>query len=95
LQQDPLENFFSVVRQQHGCCKNPSTEQFENGLRHTYITSISKLSSNSNCEEDFNIMLTTLRSMSNVNWGARLENRNKNIKIQNSNNQKLKNICHV
>jgi hypothetical protein len=28
-------------------------------------------------------------------WDARLENRNKSIKIQNTNNQKLKNICHV
>jgi len=32
--QDPLENLFSVIRQQHGCSVNPSPKQFQAGLRH-------------------------------------------------------------
>lgn len=63
LNQDPLENTFATVRQQHGCCRNPNVQQFENGLRHNYITSISRMSSNSNCEMDFTYMLTKLSKL--------------------------------
>ena len=63
LNQDPLENFFAIVRQQHGNVKNPSPYQFQNGLRHTYITAISKLSESSNCEDDNAFTLTKLTEL--------------------------------
>ncbi|KAF2887988.1 hypothetical protein ILUMI_18184 [Ignelater luminosus] len=64
LNQDSLENLFAIVRQQHGCCKNPNVQQFENGLHHNYITTITKLSCNSNCEADFTTSLSILSDLS-------------------------------
>ncbi|XP_018405109.1 PREDICTED: uncharacterized protein LOC108781593 [Cyphomyrmex costatus] len=64
LNQDPLENFFAIVRQQHGNVKNPNPYQFQNGVRHTYITTISKLSENSNCEDDNTFTLTKIMKLS-------------------------------
>lgn len=58
-----LENCFAIVRQQHGNVKNPNRYQFQNGLRHTYITTISKLSKSSNCEDDNTFILTKLTEL--------------------------------
>jgi len=63
LIQDPLENLFSVIRQQHGCSVNPSPKQFQTGLRHIFITQISKVSGNSNCETDKNYIFTKLSQL--------------------------------
>lgn len=60
LNQDPLENLFAVIRQQHGCSVNPSPKQFQAGLRHIFITHLSKVSSHSNCETDRNYIFTKL-----------------------------------
>ena len=63
MNQDPLEHFFAIAQQQHGKVKNPYPYQFQNGLRHTYITTISKLSENSNCEDDNAFTLTNLMKL--------------------------------
>ncbi|KAF2900796.1 hypothetical protein ILUMI_05396 [Ignelater luminosus] len=44
--------------------KNPNVQQFENGLRYNYITTITKLSCNSNCEADFTTSLSILSDLS-------------------------------
>lgn len=54
LNQDPLENLFAVVRQQHGCSVNPSPRQFEGGMRQIFILNLSKISAKTNCENDCN-----------------------------------------
>lgn len=54
LCQDPLENLFAVIRQQHGCNLYPSPTQFENGIRQVYITQLTKISKITNCEADDN-----------------------------------------
>lgn len=53
-----------IIRQQHGCNTNPSAYQVENGLRHLLISSLSKLSAKSNCEKDYECVLTKLSSIS-------------------------------
>jgi hypothetical protein len=78
LNQDPLEKFFSVVRYQHGCCHNPNPQQFQNGLRQNYITSIAKLSSNTNCENDFTVMLLVTK-LSNIAKIERVNNTNEDM----------------
>lgn len=54
LYQDPLENLFAVIRQQHSCNLFPSPTQFENGIRQIYITQLTKISNITNCEADDN-----------------------------------------
>lgn len=54
LCQDPLENLFAVIRQQHGCNLFPSPTQFENGIRQIYIIQLTKISNITNCEADDN-----------------------------------------
>ena len=63
LNQDSLENTFSVIRQQHGCNVNPSAQQIANGLKHLIMTSLSKLSPRTNCENDFGNQLHQLHSI--------------------------------
>lgn len=52
LNQDMLENTYSVLRQQHGSSDHPTSKQTETGLRTLTLSSLSKISSNSNCERD-------------------------------------------
>jgi len=56
LFQDPLENLFAVIRQQHGCNLYPSPTQFKNGIRQIYIThnQLTKISNITNCKVDDN-----------------------------------------
>uniref|UniRef100_A0A6B0V389 Putative transposase n=1 Tax=Ixodes ricinus TaxID=34613 RepID=A0A6B0V389_IXORI len=37
LNQDPLENLFGMVRQQHGCNETPNSYQFVAGLKHILL----------------------------------------------------------
>lgn len=60
LNQDALENLFSVIRQQHGCNDNPTVLQFGRGYKHLLLTSLSKLSQSSNCELDLELVLLKL-----------------------------------
>lgn len=72
LCQDPLENLFAVIRQQHGCNLFPSPTQFENGIRQVYITQLTKISNITNCETDDNYFaklsnfVTKVQSMPDV-----------------------------
>ncbi|XP_064482740.1 uncharacterized protein LOC135395484 [Ornithodoros turicata] len=66
LQQEPLENLFGIVRQQHGCNENPSVLQFTAGLKHICISKLMKLSKEGNCQEDTAVMLASLASESSV-----------------------------
>lgn len=60
LQQDPLENLFGIIRQQHGCNENPSVLQFVGGLKHIVLSKLMKLSRAGNCEQDTSLMLASL-----------------------------------
>ena len=52
LNQDPLENEFSVARQRCGYERNPSASQFRRNLRHRIHLVLMKPPSSSNCEAD-------------------------------------------
>ncbi|KAF6214892.1 hypothetical protein GE061_009637 [Apolygus lucorum] len=63
LNQDALENTFSVVRQQHGCSDHPTSKQLETGLKSLTLASLGKLASNSNCEKDLEYALVQLSNL--------------------------------
>ncbi|XP_046383082.1 uncharacterized protein LOC124153770 [Ischnura elegans] len=72
LNQDSLENLFSVIRQQHGCNDNPNVYQVGMGIKHIIMASIQKLSGNSNCEVDIESMLDIANEfLDSVNVGKR------------------------
>ncbi|KAH9361777.1 hypothetical protein HPB48_005070 [Haemaphysalis longicornis] len=61
LNQDPLENLFGIVRQQHGCNETPNAYQFAAGLKHIVVGKLFKLPNNSNCEQDKSVLLKSLK----------------------------------
>lgn len=61
--QDPLENLFSKIREQNGCCVNPSPKQFEFGLRHLMISQMTRVAKASNCEMDDNNLFAKLSNI--------------------------------
>ncbi|KAG0437470.1 hypothetical protein HPB47_017434 [Ixodes persulcatus] len=63
LNQDPIENLFATVRQQHGCNETPNAFQFVTGLKHILVGKLFKLSTRSNCEADRAAILTELKSL--------------------------------
>ncbi|XP_077494730.1 uncharacterized protein LOC144105484 isoform X1 [Amblyomma americanum] len=65
LQQDPLENFFAIVRQKHGCNETPNVYQFVAAVKHIWIGQLFKLSQG-NCEVTTHAFLTNLESVSAV-----------------------------
>lgn len=65
LNQDPLENFFSIVRQQNGWCRNPTVTQFQHSFRQTLISNVYKICKNTNCEDDNNYFFLSLKSVVN------------------------------
>lgn len=54
LNQDCLENFFSVIRQRGGWCLNPTARTFRLAFRIQTITGLLKPSTTSNCEDNNN-----------------------------------------
>lgn len=59
LNQDGLENFFSVVRQRGGNCRNPSVFQFNQSLtKFSNGDIMTAYSSFKNCEDDFDEFIT-------------------------------------
>lgn len=58
LNQDFLENSFSIIRQRGGWSLNPSAKSFRLAFRIQSITNLLKPSKLSNCEEDSDIQLT-------------------------------------
>lgn len=57
LNQDPLENFFSVIRQKGGFNLNPTARAFRTSFRSCTINNLVKPPSSSNCELDFDSTL--------------------------------------
>ncbi|KAG0416139.1 hypothetical protein HPB47_006686 [Ixodes persulcatus] len=60
LNQDPLENLFGMVRQQHGCNETPNSYQFVAGLKHIFLGKMFQLSSRGNCEAGAATLLVEL-----------------------------------
>ena len=56
MNQDPLENFFGVVRQQGGNSDNPTPAQFGTAFKKLFYDNF-LVSSAGNCNADFNLML--------------------------------------
>jgi hypothetical protein len=52
LNQDPLENLFSVLRQKGGYNRNPTVRTFQAALKSNMITNLMKPSDKANCEPD-------------------------------------------
>lgn len=64
INQDPQENFFSVIRQNGGANDNPNCIQFVAALKTAVINSLSSVpSSAKNCEEDDGFLLSDLRDL--------------------------------
>jgi hypothetical protein len=67
LQQDDLENFFSVLRMKGGRSKNPTSREFRHNFKFVFIKSFLKRSRSSNCRdkdsENINFDLTLLSSL--------------------------------
>lgn len=51
IQQDALENLFSIIRMRGGWNKNPTARQFRQNFRYVFVKAFLKKPSNSNCEE--------------------------------------------
>lgn len=60
LNQDALENTFSVNRSKSGANANSSCRQFQAAFRHPLVSNSPKLSDKSNCEEDMATFLAAL-----------------------------------
>ncbi|XP_070385589.1 uncharacterized protein [Dermacentor albipictus] len=60
LNQDALENSFSIIRSKSGANTNTTARQFQAAFRHLLINNLFKLSDNSNCAEDMTTVLATL-----------------------------------
>jgi hypothetical protein len=57
LCQDPLENFFAVMRRKGGCSDNPTTQQFSNLFKSACVNKLLKPTGTGNCEADSNSVL--------------------------------------
>lgn len=62
LNQDPIENLFSKIRQRRGYDPNPSAHHFRYGLQSVMTGYLEKYSDNSNCQEDFDDSLCSIDS---------------------------------
>jgi hypothetical protein len=78
------ENFTSLLK------SNSLSEDFIHIIRALPNVPIINL-----CSEEVSNLFFIMFLKMRHHWGARLENRNKSMKIQNTNNQNLKNICQV
>jgi DNA transposase THAP9 len=58
LTQDPLENFFSVIRQKNGYNRNPTARTFRCSFGNICAYSLMKCSDKCNCEDDDDELLT-------------------------------------
>ena len=57
LNQDPLENFFSVIRQKNGYNRNPTTKNFRCSFAHVSTFSFHKYTDLGNCDADEDFFL--------------------------------------
>ena len=61
LSQDPLENFFAIIRNKGGTRDNPDSAQFRAAFRQCMVDSVMQPGKNANCEEDVDKFLLTLK----------------------------------
>ena len=77
LNQDCLENYFSIIRQKGGHRFNPSSSEFRSAIRQTMVDSVMVTSKRKNCQDDadnFLFSLETIRSAgSNATVRTRLD----------------------
>ena len=66
LNQDPLENFFGVIRQNGGKCDNPYPLQFVRLFRQVCCRQLLTPSKGLNCELDLSVVLTSLSCTAKV-----------------------------
>lgn len=52
LNQDPVENFFSIMRQKGGYNKNPTVRSFSGAFKSNFVINLMKPPQSSNCEPD-------------------------------------------
>ena len=60
LNQDPLENFFGVIRQRGGNMDNPDPTQFRYAYKHAVVNSLLVAPQTANCEADSDGLITGL-----------------------------------
>jgi len=72
LNQDPLENMFSIVRQKNGYNKNPTSRVFRSCFASICYFSLMKCAEHCNCEEDNDEYFTT-DSLENVDITSNIE----------------------
>jgi hypothetical protein len=63
MNQDPLENFFSIIRRRGGYDRNPTAFSFKNNMRHIFLSNLKSADINGNCEEDDDIFLTPMTGL--------------------------------
>lgn len=63
LNQDPLENTFSVIRQKGGNCDHPTAGQFRHLFKQVCCSRLLQPGENANCEIDIDKLLGILRSV--------------------------------
>lgn len=66
VNQDPIENLFSRIRQHRGSDPNPSSKHFRLSLQAVMTASLQKCSERANCEDDDDIFIMDIRSPSDV-----------------------------
>ena len=66
LNQDPLENFFGVIRQAGGFNANPTPYQFQNAYRKSCFNSLLQPSHSGNCFRDGDKLLATLSKLRTI-----------------------------
>ena len=53
IQQDCLENFFSVIRSKGGFNENPTSDQSRNAYKHCIVNAMVSFRNNANCQPDY------------------------------------------
>lgn len=85
LNQDPLENMFSIMRQKNGYTRNPTAKIFRTCFASICSFSLMKVSEKCNCETDQNEFLT-IDVLSNIEVGVNNDT-NENISDQEIENE--------
>ena len=79
LNQDCVENLFSVIRGRGGNRDNPNPEQFRAAFRQVIVEKLLIQSESSNCSVDVDKVLLDLGSMSQENISRPIVNENVNV----------------
>ena len=69
VNQDCLENLFSIIRQRGGFRDNPNAKQFKDTFRQVIVQSFVHPSTNANCEFDTRDVLLQLTNVMKIDSG--------------------------